>query len=106
MLINFPNKAEKQLISYVDDVAPILVENCTVCHREGGVGPWVMSDHKMVKGFSLMMREVIRTKRMPPLGCRSSHREYSNDRSLNAEEVKTLVHWIEAGAKREMDPIL
>ena len=103
-LINFANKADKQLISYADDVAPILVENCTVCHREGGVGPWVMSDHKMVKGFSLMMREVIRTKRMPPWHADPLIGEYSNDRSLNAEEVKTLVHWIEAGAKRGDGP--
>ena len=99
-LINFPNKSNQELISYTDDVAPILMENCTVCHRKGGVGPWAMTDYNMVKGFSLMMREVIRTKRMPPWHADPLIGSYSNDRSLTVEETKTLVHWIEAGVPR------
>ena len=110
-LINFPNKGEKSRqtsISYSEDIAPMLLENCTVCHRKGGVGPWAMTDYNMVKGFSLMMREVVRTKRMPPWHADPIIGQFSNDRSLNNEEIKTLVHWIEAGAPRGegTDPLL
>ena len=59
-----------------------------------------MTDYNMVKGFSLMMREVIRTKRMPPWHADPLIGKYSNDRSLTVEETKTLVHWIEAGSPR------
>ena len=110
-LINFPNKGEKSRqtsISYSEDIAPMLLENCTVCHRKGGVGPWAMTDYNVVKGFSLMMREVVRTKRMPPWHADPIIGQFSNDRSLNNEEIKTLVHWIEAGAPRGegTDPLL
>ena len=107
-LINFPNKSNQELISYTNDVAPILMENCTVCHRKGGVGPWAMTDYSMVKGFSLMMREVIRTKRMPPWHADPLIGKYSNDRSLTVEETKTLIHWIEAGSPRGdgADPLI
>jgi len=107
-LINFPNKHNKKSISYSQQVAPILLENCSVCHRKGGVGPWAMTDYNMVKGFSLMMREVIRTKRMPPWHADPFIGQFSNDRSLNNEEIKTLVHWIEAGAPKGegADPLL
>ena len=107
-LINFPNKHNKKSISYSQEVAPILLENCSVCHRKGGVGPWAMTDYNMVKGFSLMMREVIRTKRMPPWHADPAIGQFSNDRSLNNEEIKTLVHWIEAGAPKGegADPLL
>ena len=110
-LINFPNKGEKlrqTSISYSEDIAPMLLENCTVCHRKGGVGPWAMTDYNMVKGFSLMMREVVRTKRMPPWHADPIIGQFSNDRSLSNEEIKTLVHWIEAGAPRGegTDPLL
>ena len=107
-LINFPNKYNKKSISYSQEVAPILLENCSVCHRKGGVGPWAMTDYNMVKGFSLMMREVIRTKRMPPWHADPFIGQFSNDRSLNNEEIKTLVHWIEAGAPKGegADPLL
>ena len=110
-LINFPeelNKTEHKLISYADDIAPILQEKCTSCHRKGGLGPWAMSDYNMVKGFSLMMREVIRTKRMPPWHADPAIGHFSNDRSLEPEEAQILVHWIEAGAPRGngVDPLL
>ena len=110
-LINFPNKRETSLqtsISYSEDIAPMLLENCTVCHRKGGVGPWAMTDYNMVKGFSLMMREVVRTKRMPPWHADPLIGQFSNDRSLSNKEIQTLVHWIEAGAPRGegADPLL
>ena len=97
-------RAAHQQISYSRDVAPILQAKCVSCHREGGIGPWAMSDHTMVQGFSLMMREVIRTQRMPPWHADPHYGEYSNDRSLTADETRTLVHWIEAGAPRGDGP--
>ena len=102
-LIIFPAKMARSQhanISYSEDMAPILAENCVNCHREGGIGPWAMTDYNMVRGFSLMMREVIRTKRMPPWHADPAVGEWANDRSLSKEEIQTLVHWIEAGAPR------
>ena len=104
-LINFPEqqamaKARHAEISYSEDIAPILMDNCVSCHREGGLGPWAMTDYNMVRGFSLMIREVLRTKRMPPWHADPTVGHWSNDRSLSNDEIKTLVHWIEAGAPR------
>lgn len=110
-LINFPEQREKEKhanISYSEEIAPILIDNCTSCHRKGGLGPWAMTDYTMVKGFSLMMREVLRTKRMPPWHADPSIGHFSNDRSLSTDEIKTLVHWIESGSPRGegKDPLL
>lgn len=91
-------------ISYAEDVAPILLNNCVTCHRAGGIGPWAMTDYNMVHGFSPMIREVIRTKRMPPWHADPAHGSFANDRSLSASEVRTLVRWIEAGSPRGAGP--
>lgn len=93
-------RAEHANISYADDIAPILLDNCVSCHRAGGIGPWAMTNYTMVRGFAPMIREVLRTKRMPPWHADPAHGEFSNDRSLSDTQVKTLVHWIEAGAPR------
>ncbi|NJO12430.1 MAG: redoxin domain-containing protein [Gammaproteobacteria bacterium] len=53
-------------ISYEKTIAPLLIDNCVTCHRTGGIGPWQMSSYEMIKGFAPMIREVIRTERMPP----------------------------------------
>ncbi len=35
---------------YASEVAPIIVENCAECHREGGIGPFAMNSHLMLQG--------------------------------------------------------
>ena len=101
--LDFPElarRAEHKNISYAKTIAPMLNDNCVSCHREGGIGPWAMSDYNMVRGFSLMIREVVRTQRMPPWHADPHVGEFSNDRSLSDDEIRTLVHWVEAGAPR------
>jgi hypothetical protein len=91
-------------ISYSETIAPILKENCAYCHVEGGIGPWAMTDYNMVRGFAPMIREVVRTKRMPPWHADPHIGQWDSDRSLSNTEVQTLVHWIEAGAPRGPGP--
>ena len=101
--VDFPElarRAEHKNISYAKTIAPMLNDNCVSCHREGGIGPWAMTDYNMVRGFSLMIREVVRTQRMPPWHADPHVGEFSNDRSLSDDEIRTLVHWVEAGAPR------
>ena len=100
-LINFAEKnGAHDQISYTDTIAPLLQEKCVVCHTEGGIGPWAMSSYELVRGFAPMMREVIRTKRMPPWHADPHVGVWKNDKSLSVEQTQTLVHWIEAGAPR------
>ncbi|MBL8266857.1 redoxin family protein [Steroidobacter sp.] len=95
-------------ISYEKEVAPLLIDKCVVCHRQGGIGPWQMSSYDMIRGFSPMIREVVRTQRMPPWHADPHYGVFHNDRGLSAAQAKTLVHWIEAGSPRGAgaDPLL
>ena len=82
------NRAEHANISYSDTIAPMLSENCVTCHRVGGIGPFAMNDYNIVRGFSLMIREVVRTQRMPPWHADPHFGEFSNNRALSDEEVE------------------
>jgi len=94
------NRTAHAGISYEKTIAPMLIDNCVTCHRTGGIGPWQMTGYEMVKGFAPMIREVIRTERMPPWHADPHYGVFKNDRALSAGNMKTLVHWIEAGAPR------
>jgi mono/diheme cytochrome c family protein len=101
--VALPEEAKRKAhaqISYEKTIAPLLQDKCVACHREGGIGPWAMSSYDMVRGFSPMIREVVRTKRMPPWHADPHYGAWSNDRGLSNEQAKALVHWIEAGAPR------
>lgn len=78
----------------------MLIDNCVTCHRQGGIAPWQMSSYEMIKGFSPMIREVVRTERMPPWHADPHYGVFKNNRALSASDMKTLVHWVEAGAPR------
>jgi hypothetical protein len=91
-------------ISYSEQIAPMLSAHCAACHRSGGIGPWALNGYDMVRGFAPMIREVIRTKRMPPWHADPHYGTFVGDRSMSVEDTRTLVHWIEAGAPRGAGP--
>lgn len=86
--------------AYSDSIAPMLVDKCADCHRTGGIGPWAMTSHAMVQGFSPMIRETVLTKRMPPWHADPEIGEFLHDLSLSVDEQRQLVSWIDAGAPR------
>jgi len=106
-LVDLPERdrrASHAQISYSEQIAPLLTDRCVACHRPGGIGPWAMTKYENVRGFAPMIREVVRTKRMPPWHADPHYGAFVGDRSLSAEEAKTLVHWVEAGAPRGNGP--
>jgi hypothetical protein len=98
-LIAFPARGEAKL-TYVKDIAPILEAKCVACHEAGGIGPMQLTSYEMVKGFAPMIREVIRTDRMPPFNADPHVGKFQGDKSLSPAEIKTVVHWVESGAPR------
>ena len=104
-LISFPDrapakKAEFAKISYSSTIAPLLEEKCVACHQEGGIAPFAMDNYDKVKAFAPMIREAVRTDRMPPWDPDPHVATFADDKSLSGAQIKTLINWIEAGAPR------
>ncbi|HAJ75561.1 MAG TPA: hypothetical protein DCM64_03810 [Gammaproteobacteria bacterium] len=85
-------------ISYADEVAPILADNCASCHRENGIAPFAMNSHQSVQGWSPMIREVVMTRRMPPGQIDPHVGEFDGAPGLTNLEVQKLINWIAAGS--------
>ncbi len=94
-------------ISYQDEIVPILRRRCTTCHIEDGLAPWAMTSHRMMQGWSPMIREVLITRRMPPGQIDMQVGDWDNIHQMPDEELELLVHWIDGGARREgeADPL-
>jgi peroxiredoxin len=89
------------VLSYEKDIAPIVQAKCVDCHVEGGIGPFAFSNYKKLGGRADMVREVLRTKLMPPWHADAPAGTFQNDRSLSVEEERKLLAWIDQGAKRD-----
>jgi len=96
-----------ETISYRKTIAPILLDRCVTCHQQGGLGPFALSSHAKVRGWSQMIREVVMTGRMPPWQADPHYGKFSNDFSLNPDEKRNLVRWIDAGSPKDegTDPL-
>jgi AhpC/TSA family len=103
--ISFPDrapeaKAQFAKISYANEVAPIIEAKCVACHQEGGIAPFGFDGYEKVKQFSGMIREAVRTDRMPPWDPDPHVGKFKDDKSLSGAQIKTLINWVEAGAPR------
>jgi len=96
--------ARAEASEYADNVAPIFVEQCQSCHRDGGIAPWAMTDYRMLQAFAPAIREAVVNKKMPP---GQIDRKYAdviiNHRTLSPSEMQTIVQWIDSGATVEGD---
>jgi len=75
---------------------------CVDCHQPNGIAPWHMTNYTQVKTFAPMIREAIRRDRMPPFDADDHYRAFEKSENLSADETKTLIHWIEAGAPSDI----
>jgi len=93
-------KAQFAKISYANEIAPLIEAKCIACHQEGGIAPFGFESYEKVKQFSGMIREAVRTDRMPPWDPDPHVGKFKDDKSLSGTQITTLINWIEAGAPR------
>jgi len=87
-------------LTYTEDIASILLENCFECHQEGGIAPWAMASYNAVFGWSAMIKNVLLEQRMPPWQADPHYGEFSNNISLSQEEKRKIISWINGGLQK------
>ena len=89
---------QKTAVTYCRDVAPIFQRRCVVCHREGQIGPFAMTNYDELAGWADTIAEVVEQGRMPPWHANPAHGHFANDPTLTDEERATLLAWARGGA--------
>ena len=90
--------------TFTKDVAPIVFNKCTMCHRTGEVAPMTFLSYEDVRPWAKVIREKVRSREMPPWGADPEHTlKMRNDRSLSAQQIDTIVAWVDGGAPKGSD---
>lgn len=79
------------------DVASIIWNNCSNCHRPGQAGPFSLLNYEDVRKRARQIKEVVTDGYMPPWHVESKHVSFKGDRKLGAKEKKILIDWIDQG---------
>ncbi len=85
-------------ITFTEDIAPLVFQNCAGCHRNGQIAPFALTDYASVKKHAKQMVEVTVDRTMPPWHADPGFVEYSNDRSLTKAQIELISAWVAAGA--------
>ena len=84
--------------TFYRDVLPILQEHCQVCHRSGGIAPMAFENYAGTRGYAAAIQAAVQSRSMPPWFAEKGIGKFSNDPSLNGEEIALLAAWAAARA--------
>jgi len=89
------------VVTFTRDIAPILQENCQVCHQPGSIGPMTLMTYDEVRAWAPIIRQAVTTQEMPPYhyDVDVGIQELKHDARLSQEEINTIVTWIDSGTE-------
>ena len=90
-------------VTYCKHIAPILWENCAICHRPGEVGPFSLLTYKDAVKRALFLQQVTHDRLMPPWKPAQGMLAFHDERRLTEDQLALIASWVAAGAP-EGDP--
>ncbi len=91
--------AAQPAVTFTKDVAPIIFENCSSCHRPGEIGPFNLLTYEDVTSRARDVARVTQARVMPPWKPEPGYGpEFIGARLLTETQIDTIQQWVENGA--------
>ena len=98
-----PARAEAAAVTFNRDIAPILFENCVVCHRPGESAPFSLLEYAEAKKRAGLIAALTASRFMPPWLPARGEVAFLGERGLDDEQIALIRRWVDEGAV-EGDP--
>jgi hypothetical protein len=89
--------------TWSEHIAPILYDNCTSCHIDGGIGPFSLVGYPKAKAYASSIAAATNNRSMPPWPADPKYHRYAYERLLSTEEINLIDDWAKNNAP-EGDP--
>ncbi|MCI4671701.1 MAG: T9SS type A sorting domain-containing protein [Bacteroidia bacterium] len=84
-------------VTFTKDIAPIIYNNCTPCHRPGEIGPMPFTNYNEVMNWGGMIAYVTDINYMPPWKTDRNFSTFQGERFLTATQKQLIQDWVNAG---------
>ncbi|HEY1067532.1 MAG TPA: hypothetical protein VGE52_15525 [Pirellulales bacterium] len=84
--------------TFTKDVAPILFQNCSSCHRPDEVGPFSLLTYEDARKRAKQIARITAKKIMPPWKPSEGREVFKDVRTLTTRQIAVLKAWADAGA--------
>ena len=85
-------------VTFNRQIAPIIFQNCTPCHRPGESAPFSLLGYADVKRRAVQIADATRRRYMPPWLPEAGYGEFADERRLGDAEVQLIQDWVKQGA--------
>ena len=85
-------------VNFTEHVAPILYNNCTICHRPGGGAHFSLISYADAKSYDKAMAFVTKERMMPPWPADPHYTEFKGQRVMSETDIQTLAKWVSLGS--------
>lgn len=96
LAITFSVYGQKE-VTYYNDIEPVIINNCAVCHKPGGYGPFPLTSYEEVKNKGSFIGHVVKSRYMPPWKADPEFRHFKNERVLTESDIQLILNWIDNG---------
>ena len=91
------NWLQAQSVTWAKDIAPIMYENCGACHRDGGAGPFSLTDYQSASSYANLIKWAVQTGHMPPWPPDPNYSHFAFERTLTDAERNAIIDWVDMG---------
>jgi len=84
--------------TFYRNIAPIIYQNCSGCHRPGESGPFSLLNYDDVKRHASQIAAVTKQHFMPPWLPEAGHGEFEEERRLSNTQIQLIQAWVKQGA--------
>jgi hypothetical protein len=93
-----PATPGKATPTFYKDVLPMLQNHCQSCHRPGEIAPMPLVTYEQTRPWATAITKAAQSGMMPPWFADPRFGHFSNDSSLSAQQIATMLAWVAAGA--------
>lgn len=85
-------------VTYTKDIADIIYNKCTTCHRPGEIGPFSLTNYDEAASMAPTIKYVTASKYMPPWKADPEYQHYLDENYLTEDEIALIGEWVDNGA--------
>lgn len=89
---------EPELVTFTEHIAPLLYEQCSNCHRDGGAAHFSLVTYNEAKTYASSMAYMTRERLMPPWPADPHYTEFVGQRVLTEKQIKLFQKWVKDGS--------
>ena len=92
------SSALAQDVTFARDIAPIVFNSCTSCHRSGGPAPFSLATYDEVRRRATQIAQVTRSRFMPPWKVEPEIGDFVGQHPLTDRQIALIETWAKTGA--------